>query len=134
MSDNEGVTYIRATTETGIVPVLPLASSEGNRASSAGPVSFTRTELREIMGLYGRRVAEGEWRDYAMDFNPQKAIFAVFRRASERPLYLIEKEPARARRQGAFSVSTAQGLVLRRGHDLRRVLSVLEKKPTLVAL
>lgn len=130
MNDSEIVTYIPATT----APKQALSSlSYGpNQTGSAGPVTFGRTELREIMGLYGRRVAEGEWRDYAMDFNAQKAVFAVFRRASERPLYVIEKDPALARRQGAFSVTNAQGFVLRRGHDLRRVLSVLEKKPTLV--
>ena len=131
MSDSEIVTYIPA------AAVSNQARSElsfgPSHARSPGPVTFARAELREIMGLYGRRVAEGEWRDYAMDFNSQKAVFAVFRRASERPLYVIEKDPVLARRQGAFSVTNAQGFVLRRGHDLRRVLSVLEKKPTLVA-
>ena len=132
MSDNDIVTYLHTTT----VPQQALSSSSfaPSPVGSAGPVSFARAELREIMGLYGRRVAEGEWRDYAMDFNAQKAVFAIFRRASERPLYVIEKDPALARRQGMFSVTNAQGFVLRRGHDLRRVLSVLEKKPALVRL
>ena len=97
-------------------------------------VSFDRGELREILGLYGRKVAEGEWRDYAIDFSAQKAVFAVFRRSSEIPLYRIEKDPAPGRRQGAFSVIAAGGLVMRRGHDLKRVIGVLEKKLRLVAL
>ncbi|MBV1706795.1 MAG: DUF2794 domain-containing protein [Hyphomicrobiales bacterium] len=130
MSDDDTVTYLHATA----VPQRALSSSSyaPGPVGVTGPVTFTRAELREIMGLYGRRVAEGEWRDYAMDFSAQKAVFAVFRRSAEHPLYVIEKNPALTRRQGAFSVTNAQGFVLRRGHDLRRVLGVLEKKPALV--
>jgi hypothetical protein len=95
-------------------------------------VSFDRTELREILNLYGRRVAEGEWRDYAIAFTSQKAIFSVYRRASEVPLYRIEKDPSLARKQGAYSVVTATGLILKRGQDLARVISVIDKKPKLV--
>ncbi|MBX3528437.1 MAG: DUF2794 domain-containing protein [Rhodoblastus sp.] len=95
-------------------------------------VSFDRRELQTILNLYGRRVAEGEWRDYAIGFSPQKAVFAIFRRASETPLYTIEKNPALARRQGAYSVVSADGFVLKRGHDLERVLAVLDKKLKLV--
>ena len=101
---------------------------------AAAPVSFDRHELREILALYGRKVAEGEWRDYAIDFSPQKAVFAIFRRSSENPLYRIEKDPALARRQGAYAVVAAGGLVLRRGPDLKRVIGVLEKKLRLVAV
>ena len=96
------------------------------------PVSFERRELQLILNLYGRRVAEGEWRDYAIDFSPGKAVFSIFRRASETPLYTIEKDPALARKQGAYSVVAANGLILKRGHDLERVLAVLEKKLRLV--
>ena len=97
-------------------------------AARATPVvSFDRAELREILNLYGRKVAEGEWRDYAIDFNRDCAVFSIFRRASEVPLYRIEKAPRLARRQGAFSVTSAAGLVLRRGHELARVLGVLDK-------
>ena len=95
-------------------------------------VSFDRRELQTILNLYGRRVAEGEWRDYAIDFSPVKAVFSIFRRASETPLYTIEKNPALARRQGAYSVVSANGLILKRGQELDRVLSVLDKKLRLV--
>ena len=95
-------------------------------------VSFERRELQMILNLYGRRVAEGEWRDYAIDFSPAKAVFAVFRRASETPLYTIEKIPALARRQGAYCVVAANGQILKRGHELDRVLAVLDKKIRLV--
>jgi hypothetical protein len=95
-------------------------------------VSFDRTELREILNLYGRRVAEGEWRDYAIAFTAHKATFSVYRRASEVPLYRIEKDPSLARKQGAYSVVTATGLILKRGQDLARVISVIDKKPRLV--
>ena len=94
-------------------------------------VTFGRDELRLILNLYGRMVAAGEWRDYAMDFGRDRAVFSAFRRTSEMPLYRIVKEPALARRQGAYSVVAASGLVLKRGHELARVLRVLEP-PTLV--
>ena len=95
-------------------------------------VTFDRQELREILNLYGRKVAEGEWRDYAIDFTREKAVFSIFRRASESPLYRIEKNPKLARKQGAFSVSTTAGLVLKRGQELKRVIEVLDKKLKLV--
>jgi hypothetical protein len=97
-------------------------------------VTFDRNELRDILNLYGRKVAEGEWRDYAIDFSRETATFSVFRRASEFPIYRIVKTPKLARKQGAFSVVTTTGLILKRGHDLRRVLEVLDKKLKLVAL
>lgn len=90
-------------------------------------VYFERSELREILALYGRKVAAGEWRDYALDFGRDKAVFSIFRRASEVPLYRIEKCPKLARRQGAYSVVTATGLILKRGSDLKHVIAVLEK-------
>lgn len=100
--------------------------------SATVDVSFNRFELREILNLYGRKVAAGEWRDYAIDFRKDKAIFSVFRRASEMPLYRIEKDPKLSRRQGAYAVISAAGLILKRGHELSRVLAVLEKKLRLV--
>jgi hypothetical protein len=100
----------------------------------ASTVFFTRKELTEILNLYGRKVAAGEWRDYAIDFGREKATFSVFRRASEVPLYRIEKNPRLARRQGAYSVIAATGLILKRGHDLARVLGVLEKTIRLAAV
>jgi hypothetical protein len=91
-------------------------------------VTFTRDELNAILNVYGRKVAEGEWRDYAIDFARDKAVFKIYRRTSEMPLYQIEKDPRLARRQGAYAVVAQSGLVLKRGGDLRRVLGVLEKR------
>jgi hypothetical protein len=95
-------------------------------------VSFNRHELRDIMGLYGRKVAAGEWRDYAMDFTPQKAIFSIYRRTSEVPLFRIEKDPRLTRKQGTYCVITPTGLILKRGDELLRVIKVLEKPLKLV--
>jgi hypothetical protein len=97
-------------------------------ATSSSVIFFTRAELDQILNLYGRKVAAGEWRDYAIDFERDRAVFSVFRRASEVPLYRIEKSPKLARRQGAYSVITATGLILKRGHDLEAALAVLEKR------
>ncbi len=79
-------------------------------------------------------MAAGEWRDYAIDFGRDKAVFSAFRRTSEVPLYRIEKCPRLARRQGSYSVVTATGLILKRGNDLARVLGVLEKSVRLAAV
>jgi hypothetical protein len=96
-------------------------------------VTFERRELDRILNLYGRMVADGEWRDYAIDFLKDRAVFSIFRRASEIPIYRIEKNPKLARRQGAYSVISATGLIMRRGHELDRVLRVFDKKLSLVA-
>ena len=112
----------------------------GNVASSSfahlrpSTIFFTRRELSEILNLYGRKVAAGEWRDYAIDFGREKAVFSVFRNASEVPLYRIEKAPRLARRQGVYSVIAATGLILKRAHDLGRVLGVLEERVRLAAV
>ena len=95
-------------------------------------VTFNRFELNRILNLYGRMVADGEWRDYAIDFLKDKAVFSVFRRASEVPIYRIEKDPRLARKQGAYSVVSAGGLILRRGHELDRVLLVIDRKLAVV--
>ena len=100
----------------------------------ASTICFTRAELNAILDLYGRKVAAGEWRDYAIDFGREKAVFSAFRHASEVPLYRIEKNPRLARRQGAYSVIAATGLILKRGPDLARVLAVLEKNVRLAAV
>jgi len=106
------------------------SSSEG--AYRRGGIAFDRRELTQILDVYGRKVASGEWRDYAIDTMKEKAVFSVFRRASESPLYRIEKAPKLARRQGAYSVVAATGLILKRGHDLARVLRALDKGLRLV--
>lgn len=107
--------------------VIPLA-----RPKEPPVVAFDRHELRQIMNVYGRRVAEGEWRDYALDFTPQRAVFSIFRRTSEVPLYRVEKDPRFARKQGVYAVVASSGLVLKRGHDLARVVEVLDRKVKLV--
>jgi Protein of unknown function (DUF2794) len=121
--------------------VVSLVAGRGSRpvwrngSATAGVplVSFDRQELREILDLYGRKVAEGEWRDYAIAASSQKAVFSIYRRAAEFPLYRIEKIPKGARKQGAYGVVAANGLVLRRGHDLKRVINVLDKKLKVVS-
>ena len=90
-------------------------------------VFFERRELERILRLYGRMVAAGEWRDYGLDSFPECAIFSVFRRASEAPLYRIEKRPSLARRQGAWAVIGEGGHILRRGHELEQVLRFFDK-------
>jgi len=118
--------------------VLPLVRRAGGESSSSegayrrGGIAFDRRELTQILDVYGRKVASGEWRDYAIDTMKEKAVFSVFRRASESPLYRIEKAPKLARRQGAYSVVAATGLILKRGHDLARVLRALDKGLRLV--
>ena len=89
-------------------------------------VTFNRRELNRILDLYGSKVAAGEWRDYAIDFLKDRAVFSVFRRASEVPLYRIEKNPKLERRQGAYSVISQTGLIVRRGHELDRVLRAID--------
>lgn len=100
-------------------------------SAQAKPVAFDRHELSQILNLYGRFVAMGEWKDYAMDFTRDKAVFSVFHRAAEQPLYRIVKDPALARKQGQYAVVAQGGLILKRGHELAQVLSVLFKKPKL---
>jgi hypothetical protein len=90
-------------------------------------VFFERRELEALLRLYGRMVAAGEWRDYAIDGLKDRAVFSVFRRASEAPLYRIEKRPELARRQGAWAVVGAGGLILKRGQELQPVLRIFDK-------
>ena len=94
---------------------------------------FTRQELNEILKVYGRKVAAGEWRDYAIDLLSERAVFSVFRRSSEMPLYRIVKQPRMARRQGAYSVVTPTGLILKRGHEIGQVLRVIDPPLRVVA-
>ena len=108
----------------------PTSVSSPSTASQSA--AFNRQELNQILNLYGRKVAAGEWRDYAIDMGREKAVFSVFRRASECPLYTIEKSPKLARKQGAYSVIAACGLILKRGHELARVLEVLDKRVRLL--
>ena len=123
MSDGEIAETMRGGMEVVSFPTAP---------NPASTVSFDRHELRIILDLYGRKVAAGEWRDYAMDFLRDRAVFSIFRRSSEMPLYRIEKDPRLARRQGAYAVIAATGFILKRGHELDRVLRVLDR-PKVVA-
>lgn len=101
----------------------------GQAAMSGRPqiISFNRRELDQLLSVYGRRVAEGEWRDYAIDMLRDRAVFSVFRRTAEAPLYRIEKNPRLARRQGLYSVVATTGLILKRGHELCRVLRIFDR-------
>ncbi|MEM7268368.1 MAG: DUF2794 domain-containing protein [Pseudomonadota bacterium] len=91
-------------------------------------VAFHRTELAVILGVYSRMVAAGEWKDYSMDFLREVAVFSVFRRATEHPLYRIEKRPKNAQKQGAYTVIGQDGRVLKRGRDLKAVMRVFDAK------
>ena len=91
-------------------------------------VSFHRTELSVILSLYGRMVAAGEWRDYGISCLREVAVFSVFRRTAEIPLYRIEKRPRLRGRQGQYAVMGMDGQILRRGSDLKTVLRVFERK------
>ena len=97
-------------------------------AWTSNRVRFDRRELSRILDLYGRMVIAGEWRDYAIDFLDDAAVFSVFRRTSELPLYRIEKRPKLKDRQGQYAVVAGSGLVLKRGHDLSSVLRILERR------
>lgn len=96
------------------------------------PVTFHRRELDAILWIYGRMVGEGEWRDYAIDHLKDRAVFSVFKRSGEIPLFRIEKNPKLAAKQGAYSVLNAQGTILKRGHELPQVLKVFDKVLKLV--
>ena len=101
-----------------------------DNSTSGTPVAvvfFERRELEALLRLYGRMVAAGEWRDYAIDGLKDFAAFSVFRRSSEAPLYRIEKRPELARRQGAWAVVGQGGIVLKRGHELSEVLKLFDK-------
>ena len=102
-------------------------------APPTGQVGFNRQELNQILDVYGRKVADGEWRDYAIDLGKDQAVFSIFRRSAEVPLYRIVKQPRLARKQGLWSLVTATGLILKRGHDLANVLRVIDRRLKIVA-
>ena len=99
-----------------------------NFASKSSQVGFKRQELNAILNVYGRMVAAGYWRDYAMDMGKEVAVFAAFRRAAERPQYRIEKRPADRKRQGMWSLHGEHGQILKRGHELAGILAPIERK------
>jgi hypothetical protein len=104
------------------------ASNSPNQKHIQPSIMFHRTELNAILSVYGRMVASGEWRDYAIDGLKDRAVFSIFRRTSEAPTYIVEKRPALARKQGEFAVVNATGQTLKRGRELKTVLRVFDKK------
>ena len=104
------------------------SSNPGPRGQAPVQVAFDRRELSAILSVYGRMVAAGEWRDYGISCLREMAVFAVFRRTAENPLYRIEKHPKLRNRQGMYSVVGMDGQILKRGSDLKAVLRVLERK------
>jgi hypothetical protein len=110
-------------------PFVRDASRDFPEKGVAIPVTrFDRSELNRILTVYGRMVAAGEWRDYALDFLEDVAVFSIFRRASEMALFRVEKHPKLRTKQGQYCVIAAGGLVMKRGHDLAQVLKVFDRK------
>jgi Protein of unknown function (DUF2794) len=113
-------------------PIAFLRAAPSPAARTAHPggqqVRFDRAELNRILTIYGKMVAAGEWRDYAMDFLEDAAVFSIFRRTSEMPLFRVEKRPKLRASQGMYAVIAATGHILKRGHDLPQVLRVFDKK------
>jgi hypothetical protein len=104
-----------------------MSISDLGAVPAKGPIFFDRRELDQILRVYGRKVAAGDWRDYAIDTFPDAVSFNIFRRTNESPLYRIEKRPALSRRQGAFAIFNQAGMILKRGRELGPVLTVLDK-------
>ncbi len=105
--------------------VIPFAATSAQRLPQ---VAFTRAELDRIMSLYGRMVAAGQWRDYALELGPKVASFSAFRRATENPDVRLVKDPALRSRQGEWVLYGEAGVILKRGHELASVLAVLERR------
>lgn len=104
--------------------VTPFPTNRGKPSQ----VGFERPELTRILDLYGRMVAAGHWRDYAMDFHRDVAVFSAFRRTAERPEYRIEKRPALHNRQGMWALINETGMILKRGHELPAILAPVERR------
>ncbi|HEX3431508.1 MAG TPA: DUF2794 domain-containing protein [Rhizomicrobium sp.] len=120
----EPIAFLRA----GDRPAARTESWGGEATRCTAEVRFERRELDQILRVYGRMVAAGEWRDYAVDFLSDRAVFSAFRRTCERPLYRIEKHPLLKARQGQYAIIAASGHVLKRGRDLGQVLRVFDRK------
>ena len=106
----------------------PARTVQWSGGFTAAQIRYDRIELNRILNIYGRMVAAGEWRDYAIDFLDDVAVFSIFRRTSEMPLYRVEKRPELHNRQGMYAVIDAGGRILKRGHELDTVLRVFDKK------
>ena len=129
MSDTEPIVQfgVRATDNAS-----QASSGRPAAANAQMPTAFNRQELSAILTVYGRRVAEGVWRDYAIDHSRDKAVFSIFRRTSEVPLYRIEKQPKLRNKQGLYAIVAQTGAILRRGHDIKQVLKAIDRQPKLV--
>lgn len=128
MTDQPDLPGSQSPRDTAVVVDL----SEYRQSRDPAPVTFHRRELDAILKIYGRMVGEGEWKDYAIDHLKDRAVFSIFKRSGEVPLYRIEKNPKFANRQGAFSVLNTHGMVLKRGHELPQVLKVFDKALKLI--
>jgi len=125
--DEDPISFASAAARFGAQGASPENNEKaGSRARAK--VQFDRAELNRILSIYGRMVVAGEWRDYAIDFLDDAAIFSAYRRTSEMPHYRIEKYPRLKERQGQYAVVGAAGQILKRGHDLGQVLRILERK------
>jgi len=129
MADQPDLQYATSQTREGST-VVDLR--EYKRAKDPLPVTFHRRELDAILRVYGRMVGEGEWRDYAINHMKEKAVFSVFKRSGEMPLFRIEKNPKLAAKQGAYCVINTDGRILKRGHELPQVLKVFDKALKLI--
>lgn len=125
MANGSGVVYL-ATAAT--VPDTLEPAHSTHKASKPQAVYLTRTELGQILTVYGRNVAAGEWRDYGIATLKDEAIFAVYRRTSEAPLYSIIKTPALRSKQGMWRIVSMSGQILKRGHDLETLLTFFQSK------
>lgn len=129
MTDQPDLHYANSQTREGST-VVDLR--EYKQSKDPLPVTFHRRELDAILRIYGRMVGEGEWRDYAIDHLKEKAVFSVFKRSGEMPLFRIEKNPKLAAKQGAYCVINTDGRILKRGHELPQVLKVFDKALKLI--
>ena len=129
MSEIEPIPFVPAGSYPGLAGKVEFKGSKNKKPQTT---TFNRDELFQILNIYGRNVSLGDWRDYAIDMLKDRAVFSIFRRASETPIYRIEKNPKLARKQGMYSVITPTGLILKRGHDLGKVLRVIDRKFKLV--
>jgi hypothetical protein len=120
----EPIAFLRA----GDRPSVRMASWGGETGAQKQDVRFDRRELAQILRVYGHMVSAGEWRDYAIDFLSERAVFSVFRHASETALYTIEKQPEFRARQGEYAVFAASGHLLKRARDLTHVLRLFDRK------
>ena len=136
MADNPEIALRPAEPALRSAEIIPFPTSPAEPSARPSKpvdiVAFNKKELMLLLSVYGRKVSAGEWRDYALDMLKDSAFFSIFRRTSERPQYVVEKNPKLRNRQGQFTVTNAEGRVLRRGHDLEKVLRVFDQSMSVV--